>query len=46
MGLTSALVLPLIGTFTIVTTFVRPYLVGHGWVAGLRAEGPSPSAEA
>ena len=36
VGATTPLVLPLIGAFTIVTTFVRPYLVRYGWSAGAR----------
>jgi CPA2 family monovalent cation:H+ antiporter-2 len=45
VGATSPLVLPLVGAFTIVTTFLRPYLVRYGWKGGARFETPTPPSE-
>jgi CPA2 family monovalent cation:H+ antiporter-2 len=42
VGATTALVLPLVGAFTIVTTFLRPYLVRFGWRAGAVSESGTP----
>ncbi|MCI4317743.1 MAG: cation:proton antiporter [Thermoplasmata archaeon] len=39
VGATTAVVLPLVGAFSIVMTFLRPYFLRYGWRAG---ESPAP----
>jgi CPA2 family monovalent cation:H+ antiporter-2 len=36
VGVTSAFVLPMVGTMTIITSFLSPYLVKFGWKIGDR----------
>jgi len=31
VGVTSSLVLPMVGTMTIITTFIAPYIIKYGW---------------
>jgi len=31
VGATSAFILPMIGTMTIITTFISPYVIKYGW---------------
>jgi CPA2 family monovalent cation:H+ antiporter-2 len=33
IGVTSSLVLPMVGTMTIITTFIAPYVIKYGWQA-------------
>jgi K+:H+ antiporter len=44
VGATSPLVLPLVGTFTIFMTFLRPYFVRYGWKSG-RADSMASAPE-
>lgn len=34
MGVTSSFLLPMVGTMTIITTFITPYLIKMGWKLG------------
>jgi monovalent cation:H+ antiporter-2, CPA2 family len=36
VGATSAFVLPMVGTMTIITSFLSPYVVKFGWKVGDR----------
>lgn len=36
VGATSAFVLPMVGTMTIITSFLSPYIVKFGWKIGDR----------
>jgi CPA2 family monovalent cation:H+ antiporter-2 len=31
IGATSSIVLPMVGTMTIITTFISPYVIKYGW---------------
>ncbi|MFL6308784.1 MAG: cation:proton antiporter [Nitrososphaera sp.] len=44
VGATSAFVLPMVGTMTIITSFLSPYIVKFGWKLGDRLE-PEPSPQ-
>jgi len=41
VGITSSLVLPMVGTMTIITTFIAPYVIKYGWKVVERLKGKS-----
>jgi CPA2 family monovalent cation:H+ antiporter-2 len=47
VGVTSSFLLPMVGTMTIITTFITPYLIKIGWklgdIAGSPGEDFNPS---
>ena len=45
VGVTSSLVLPMVGTMTIITTFIAPYIIKYGWkfVEKLKDKSKKPS---
>ena len=45
VGVTSAFVLPMVGTMTIITSFLSPYLVRFGWKIGDRYKEEEPAEQ-
>jgi len=46
VGATSAFVLPMVGTMTIITSFLSPYVVKFGWKLGDRVNNNNPNDKA